>query len=99
MFLSLSKYGSENWIFSQEENWVKPLFLDLEKKGIIHRDAKTLVEEIHLFKLSSTLWMQDAERVSLVDRFCENFASTDEEWPDYWRQYLDGLGKLNIKGN
>jgi len=86
-------------IFNQEENWVKPIFLELEKKGIIHRAAKTLVEEIHLFKLSPTLWMQDAKRVSLVDRFCENFASTDEKWSVHWRRYLDGLSKPDIKGN
>ena len=86
-------------IFNQEENWVKPIFLELEKKGIIHRAAKTLVEEIHLFKLSPTLWMQDAKRVSLVDRFCEKFASTDEKWPVHWRRYFDGLSKPNIKGD
>ena len=86
-------------IFNQEENWVKPLFLELEKKGIIHRDAKTLVEEIHLFKLSPTVWMLDVERVSLVDRFCEKFASTDEKWPVHWRRYFDGLSKPNIKGD
>ena len=78
-------------IHSQEEAWLKALFLELEQAGIVHRDVESLTEEMQRFKLSPAAWMHDVKRVSLVNRFCREFAWTSSEWPEYWRRYLDGL--------
>jgi len=86
-------------IYSQEEVWLKPLFMELEHMGIVHRDIDSLVEEMHLFKLSPAAWMNDIERVSLVNRFCREFAWTSSKWPKYWRRYLDGLWEKNSVDN
>jgi putative transferase (TIGR04331 family) len=78
-------------IYSQEEEWAKPIFLELEQQGIIHRNTDSLIEEMLRFKKSSLLWMNDPRRLSLINRFCREFAWASEGWPEYWRQYLDGL--------
>lgn len=86
-------------IYCQEEAWLKPLFMELEQIGIIHRDVDSLVEEMQRFKLSPSAWMCEVERVSLVNRFCREFAWTSSNWPDYWRRYLDGLSENNSVTN
>ncbi|HQS58896.1 MAG TPA: hypothetical protein PLU16_10930 [Gallionellaceae bacterium] len=78
-------------IYSQEEEWAKPIFFELEQLGIIHRNTDSLIEEMHNFKKSPSLWMANPERVSLINRFCREYAWADEQWPVYWRRYLDGL--------
>jgi putative transferase (TIGR04331 family) len=78
-------------IYSQEEEWTKPIFLELEQQGVIHRNTDSLIEEMLRFKMSPSSWMIKPERVSLIGRFCCEFARTSKEWPVYWRRYLDGL--------
>jgi hypothetical protein len=82
-----------NWtrISVQEEEWAKPIFHDLEKIGIIHRDVDTLVTEMEKFKESPELWMSNPARVALVNRFCRQFAWVSKDWPRYWRKYFDEL--------
>ena len=86
-------------IYSQEEAWLEPLFLELEQMGIVHRDVDSLAEEMQRFKLSPADWMHDAERVSLVNRFCRRFAWTSAEWPEHWRRYLDRLSESDSVDN
>lgn len=78
---------------TEEEAWVKPIFLELECLGIVHREVDTLIAELDRFKESPESWMAHPDRVSLVDRFCREFAWTSDDWPRYWRRYLDGLAK------
>ena len=85
--------------YSQEETWVKPIFLELERLGIVHRSTDTLLEEFKRFKVSPKSWMNNLERVVLVDRFCRQFAWASEEWPQYWRRYLDKLSDYNTADN
>jgi hypothetical protein len=84
--------------YNQEEAWVKPSFLELERLGIVHRDIDTLLEEFKKFKVSPESWMNNLERVALVNRFCRQFAWTSEEWPQYWRRYFDELSDSNGTG-
>lgn len=80
--------------YCREEAWVKPLFLQLEQLGVVHRDVETLIEEMQLFKKSPHSWMNHPERVALIDRFCREFAWVSDEWPAYWSRYLDELSHL-----
>lgn len=77
--------------YCREEAWVKPLFLQLEQLGVVHRHVETLIEEVQLFKKSPHSWMNHPERVALIDLFCRKFAWTSDEWPECWRRYFDGL--------
>lgn len=86
-------------IYSQEEEWTKPIFLELEQQGVIHRDTDSLINEMLRFKKSPSSWMTKPERVSLIGRFCREFAWTSEEWPVYWRRYLDGVACQKEKYN
>ena len=85
--------------YCQEETWVKPIFLELEQLGIVHRGTDTLLEEFEKFKVSPESWMDSLERVALVNRFCRQFAWTSEEWPQYWRRYFDELSDYNTADN
>ena len=85
--------------YSQEETWAKPIFLELEQLGIVHRGTDTLLEEFEKFKVSPESWMDSLERVALVNRFCRQFAWTSEEWPQYWRRYFDELSDYNTADN
>ena len=84
--------------YCQEETWVKPIFLELERLGIVHCGTDTLLEEFEKFKVSPKSWMNNPERVALVNRFCRQFAWTSEEWPQYWRRYFDELSDYNGTG-
>lgn len=77
--------------YNQEEEWVKPAFAELERVGVVHRSVDTLLEEVERFKKSPEGWVNDPERVSVIARFCREFAWASDDWPKYWRQYLDGL--------
>jgi putative transferase (TIGR04331 family) len=79
---------------SSEEEWTKPIFQELEKCGIIHRDDDTLVTEMKRFKESPKLWMSTPERVELVNRFCRQFAWASMDWPKYWRKYFDDITEI-----
>ena len=77
-----------------EEEWAKPIFHELENFGIIHRDADSLVKEIKIFKESPRLWMNDPQRLELVNRFCRQFAWTSKDWPKYWRKYFKNISEV-----
>ena len=81
--------------YSQEEAWVRPIFLELEHLGIVHRDIDTLLEEFKKFKVSPESWISNLERMALVNRFCRKFAWTSDEWPKLWRRYFDALSDCN----
>jgi hypothetical protein len=80
---------------SQEEGWAKTIFHELEQQGIIHRDTDSLIEEMLEFKNSPLLWMANPERVSVINRFCRQYAWASDEWPLYWRRYFDELSRRN----
>jgi len=75
--------------FSQEEEWVKPVFDELEDCGIVHSQADTLINQIIEYKKSPVSWMNNAKRKDVVSRFCRQFAWTEDDWPIYWKNYLN----------
>jgi putative transferase (TIGR04331 family) len=77
--------------FNREESWAEPLFADLERVGVVHRGADTLMEEVVMFKRGSRSWMSDPERVSVLSRFSREFGWTSDDWPEQWRRYFEGL--------
>lgn len=77
--------------YCQEEEWVKPIFNELESCGIVHRHAETLTDQIIQFKKSPIGWMNNIERKNIVDRFCRKFAWASDDWPFYWKRYLENL--------
>lgn len=75
--------------FSQEEAWLRPLFGELEQLGLVHRHVDSLIEQMQRYKKSPIDWMNHPGRTSLISRFCREFAWTSDEWPAFWRRYLD----------
>ncbi len=80
-----------NWtrVSSTENVFAKPYFQALESCGIIHRNGESLVTEMKKFKTSPELWMHDSERTKKINMFCQQFASTDKNWPKYWREFFE----------
>jgi putative transferase (TIGR04331 family) len=80
-------------IDSREVSWARELIVDLEKVGIVHSDAGTLVQEIKIYLNDPEAWMNNEGRRNAIKAFCQKFAFTDPRWHEKWKMFLSNISK------
>jgi len=78
-------------IYSREVSWAKGLIDELERCGIVHVEPDELASEIKKFIADPEQWMNDADRIRAVQKFCHSFARTDTQWAAIWKRELSQL--------
>lgn len=64
---------------------------ELERVGIIFRDAKAAAHQVNLIYDDVEGWWMDAERQRVVKRFINNVCYTSDDAIDQWAAFLGGL--------
>ena len=80
-------------IYGKENSFARSLIKDLELNGIIHLTPTSLANEIIKFKKNPKLWMQNKRRVNSVNAFLKQFALSDNEWCEKWKNSLSIINK------
>jgi len=76
---------------TKEEYWTEEIFKKLEKVGVVHSNTTSLLDEIQTFKKSPKKWMEDSDRVSVVEEFCYYYARVDDNWSVKWNSFFYNL--------
>ena len=74
--------------YSREVQWEEPLFMELEKNGIIHRTVSSLLDEVEIYKIAPENWMNNPERRDIIAKLCNKYGNSDEGWVEKWKSLL-----------
>lgn len=77
--------------YNREEPRWRPLFKELERAGLVHRDAASLLAAYASFKEAPAAWTAEPSRRGAVERFKRALARDDDDWPRQWRAALSAL--------
>ncbi len=73
---------------SREVPEAEAAFRELEARGVVHRDAGSLVREFMRFGENPDGWMKDPGRRRALARFLRTYAWTRDDWARRWRIIL-----------
>lgn len=78
-------------LYSREEKWSKALFSELENVNIVNSSTGALAATLLQYLENPSEWMQSKVRRAAIERFCYEYARTDDNWKQVWRDFLDCL--------
>ena len=68
-----------------------PIFNELEKVGVIHREIESaIIETLQAIK-DIQYWMNNSKRKAAISEFSNKFALTSDDWSKSWKDFLNDV--------
>ena len=77
-----------NGDFNMPNKKSKKLYKELEKCGVLHKNANSLINEFYKFSNAKENWMKNKYRKKIISQFCQKFALVNQNWHIKWKKYI-----------
>jgi hypothetical protein len=78
--------------YNREEPFAAGLFAELERAGVIHTDADSLLAEAErVRRMGAAAWLAEPGRRSACEAFARSYAWAEDGWARHWAAWFDSL--------